>query len=411
MTTASPKRCKKGKVDSPDVVTARAGHSFDVVTAKAGHTLEEGEPTMKIYELKVSEIARDEEVFLGIDVAADYIAVCVLGRELDILRRDKILHTEAAVSAFLRRLPGCTVHAVYEAGPTGYQLLRWLRAAGCATADMVAPSKVPVLSGDRIKTDKRDALKLATMLATGQLRDATVLDLTNQQYADRQLVRSRTQLVKAASTIKQQIKSLMLMHGIFLPRDIKPTWSRRMIAFLAAYDSGEHYLNESLRELLKCLAERKIAVRRMNRLVKQLSDEGRFAADVQLLRTIPGFGAITSMTVLTEAPDIVARFDSGPAFARYLGLVPTENSTGAQQRRGGLTHDGNAQLRTALVEASWTLIKKDVRMKEVYDRIKARRRASSAICAIGRRLAMAIYAMFRDRKDFRKVDGAKEAAA
>ena len=174
---------------------------------------------VKHYHLHASIIASGGIVWLGMDVAADDIAICALDGELNILAQEKIPHTEAAIQSLSRRLPGCTVFAAYEAGPTGYQLLRWLRALRWE-AWMVAPSRVPVASGDRVKTDKRDALKIATLLAGRQLNDSFVNDLTDQQYADRQLVRCRTQQVRKGTAIRLQIKSALLMHHIVPPPEI-----------------------------------------------------------------------------------------------------------------------------------------------------------------------------------------------
>lgn len=390
-------------MDAPEVVAAKAGHTKKpVVTAGAGHKGRKGESTVRIYPLKTPPIASGVAVEIGIDAAADDLAICVLGPGKVILAREKILHTEAAVRALVNRLPGCSIKAAYEAGPTGYCLLRWLRALGCK-AFIVAPSKIPVANGDRVKTDKRDALKLAMLLATGQLDGLCINDLTDEQYADRQLVRSREQMARKKTAIVLQVNSLMLMHHIVLPADIKPTWSKRMRAWLSSVDTGHVALNQALGEQLLWLEDAIKAIKRLDQFCLQLSLTPRHAAGVKLLRSIPGIGVITAMVLLTEVPDLLKRFESGEALVRYLGLVPTEHSTGKTQgRRGHLTHDGNALARTALVEASWRLVSKDEHMRHRYENLKKRCGGKKAIVAIARHLAMTIYAMFRDDKPYRR---------
>ena len=391
-------------VDSPNVVTANAGHTHKpVVTARAGHKGKKGESTMKIYRLKTPIIASEVAVNIGLDVAADDIALCALGPGLEVLAREKIAHTEAAVKGLLAQLPGCTVTVAYEAGPTGYRLLRWLRSNGCHQAFMVAPSRIPVANGDRVKTDKRDALKLATLLATGQLHDLSVHDLTDEQYADRQLMRSREQMARKKTAICLQIKSLLLLHQIQLPPGIKPTWNKRMLTWLSCVETGHVALNQALREQLVWLDDATRAIKRMDRLCVELSRQPRYAANLKLLRSIPGFGLLTGMVFLTELPDLVGRFEAGESLVRYLGLVPVEHSTGKSQgRRGHLTHDGNVLVRTALVEASWRVISRDDVLRRRYEELKKRCGGKKAIVAIARHMAMTVYAMFRDNKPYRR---------
>jgi len=386
------------------VVTAKAGHTKEpVVTAVAGHKGGKGESTVKIYPLKTPAIASEVAVDIGFDVAADDIAFCALGPGLEVLTQEKIAHTEDAVKSLFRRLPGCTVTAAYEAGPTGYRLLRWLRSNGCHKAFMVAPSMIPVANGDRVKTDKRDALKLATLLATGQLDEISIHDLTDEQYADRQLVRSREQMARKKTAICLQIKSLMLVHHIQLPADIKPTWNKRMRTWLSSVDSGHVALNQALREQLLWLEDATGAIKRLDRFCLELSRQPRYVDSLKLLRSIPGFGLLTGMVFLTEIPDLVKRFEGGESLVRYLGLVPTEHSTGKSQgRRGHLTHDGNVLVRTALVEAGWRVISRDEVLRRRYEELKKRCGGKKAIVAIARHLAMTIYAMFRDHKPYRR---------
>lgn len=363
---------------------------------------------MKKYRLATAAIATDEPIWIGLDVAADSIAVCVLDGEMNILAREKCPYTEGAIQSLSRRLPGCSVEAAYEAGPTGYRLLRWLRGVGW-DAKLIAPSQVPVASGDRVKTDKRDALKLATLLASKQLKKGVVHDLTDEQYANRQMVRCRGQRVRDTSRIRLQIKSAMLMHHIVPPAGIKPNWNKQFCIWLASHESGHPFLDGALREQLRWLEEARHALARVDRILVEMAESPLYAADVRLLRSIPGVGLLTALVLLTELPELVKRFPDGTSLARYLGLVPSEHSTGkTQQRRGHLTGDGNAIARTALVEAAWRLVGKDEASKARYSELKERLGAKKAIVAMARHLAVTIHAMFRNRAPYRR--GGEEAS-
>jgi len=159
-----------------------------------------------VYTLKQSAIARDEEVWMGIDAHKASWAVTILGSE-GVLHQGSYEAKRSHLEGLVDRLPGCRIHAVYEAGPTGYKLLMWLRQMGCE-ALMTPPSLVPIRAGDRVKTDRRDSAKLAELLRAGLLKP--IFDLKEETYHHRELVRTRAQLIEHRSDICRQIKSKLL---------------------------------------------------------------------------------------------------------------------------------------------------------------------------------------------------------
>ncbi|MFB6350581.1 MAG: transposase, partial [Bradymonadaceae bacterium] len=128
-------------------------------------------------------------------------------------------------------------------------------------------------------------------------------------------------------------------------------------------------------------------------------EQFEFEGWIELLKTVPGIGLLSAMVFVLELGDI-RRFDTAEEFSSYLGLIPGEWSSGNTQAKRSMTRWGNRRARTVLVEASWKLIGKDGRMREVYERIKAKRGSGRAICAVARRLGLAIRAMIRDQKPY-----------
>jgi len=362
---------------------------------------------MRVYQLSDDDniIARDTQVWMGIDVHSDKADVVILDAD-EMLFHETIPMGEQHFASLVERLPECTVFATYEAGSIGYKPLRWLREAGCDRAFMTAPSMVPDRSGDRVKTDRRDALKLARCLR-GQMLDP-VYDLSDTAYEHRQLTRTRKQLVEHRTGIRQQIKAMLEFHGIEVPEGISPQWSNAFIGWLAEAPTGRPMIDVALAALVTIDRYLSRQIERLTDKLEELANTERYADRVELLRTIPGVGLVVAMTFLLELPGLVERFDTCDELASYLGLTPSQSTSNGRGSRGSLTKTGNAHVRSALVQASWQLIGHDDQMREVYDRIKAKNAeggAGIAIVAVARRLALAMRAMLRDGEPYDRPAG------
>lgn len=345
-------------------------------------------------------IARDQRVWLGIDDHKHNFVVVVLGPE-QVLHREKLPKGKEHVEGLFERLPDCKVWAIYEAGPMGYQMLRWLEECG-AEAGMCAPLLVPTRDGDDIKTDRRDALQLAKCLRGGMLE--SIHTLTDQQYADRELVRSRKQLVQKRADTCKQIRSKLDYHGIELPEEFENAdWSKAFLEWLASEPSGRPAIDRVLETFVETYRDLTERINELESAIRQLAKTQRYAQKVEWLTTAPGVGLITAMTFLVELGEI-SRFDSCEEFAAFLGLVPSESSTGERIKRGGLVRGGKRRVRTALVEASWQAIKYDDGLNEVYERIKqghGQGASRIAIVGVARRMALGLRAMLRDEEGWR----------
>jgi transposase len=285
---------------------------------------------------------------------------------------------------------------VYEAGPTGFALVRRLRAAGLK-AEVIAPSKIPTMPGPEAKSDRLDCRKLAVFARKGLLRPVRVPD--EREEADRQVVRLREQLARKLRVIQQQIKALLLQHGIAEPPGLTH-WTAAAVDALHRLE-----LDAELRFCLDVmLDERQHAseqVARATRRLEELAKADRHRETTSILRTVPGVGPITAMTFRVELHD-PARFRDGGQVARMIGLAPQVLQSGPTRREGRLLKSGNARLRTVLIEAAWRWVAGDEAAKARYRRLVASTgNGKKAIVGMARRLAILLWRLSLSGEPYR----------
>ena len=302
----------------------------------------------------------------------------------------------------LAQFEGNYVRIAYEAGPGGFDLYDKLTADGIECI-VTPPSLIPTESGNKVKTDKKDSYKLAKLLERDMLKKVWVL--TPEERAHRQLVRTRRQIVNHRSDVMHQIKSLLHFHGVELPFSSRQQWTGRFIKWLHELDLKDEYLNKSLEALVHLFHYLSAEQKRLTHEVIELAKEDKYAPKVKLLKSVPGIGVLSAMEILVELQN-VSRFETADELAAYLGLTPSQYSSGEHIRMGHITHMGNSRVRTTLIESSWILINKDPQMRWRYENIKHRRGGKIAIVAIARTLSASIRRMLLDQVpyeiDFRK---------
>ena len=345
---------------------------------------------------RIPDLAPGSKVCLGIDVSKTSWHV-TLRAGGETLLGAVCPPRAAALEPLLGRLRACRVHSVYEAGPFGYGLHDWLTEHGVDSI-VVSPAQVPVEVGNRVKTDRRDSLKLASTLEAGLLRPIFIPD--EELRAHRDLVRERHRLQRHRRSTMGRLKSLFLFNGIEIPFPQTSHWG-------AAFDEWLRDLvvpHPVLRELIDLssalyfdLDERLAA---FDQRLRAMAHSPAFAASTAFFTTVPGIGPLSALIIAVEVGDW-SRFKSGEAFSAYVGLTPSEYSSGESIRHGRITRTGNAHLRTLLVEASWTLIRKDPSMGAFYEKIKARRGAKRAIVAVARKLCLRLVAMAKTGEVYR----------
>ena len=289
--------------------------------------------------------------FIGLDVHKETIAVALAeaGQRGAVREYGKIAHTPAAVTALAAKLArtGRTLQFCYEAGPCGYGIQRQLTLAGHGCV-VVAPSLIPRKPGDRIKTDRRDAVNLAKLHRAGELTPVWVPD--PQHEAMRDLVRARQAAVRALRQARQQLSGFLLRQGRHYHR---PAWTlmhRRWLAGLRFAHAAHHIVLED------AIAAVEAATSRRDRLEAQIAaalSDWSLAPVVRALQALRGMALIAAATLVAELGDI-SRFADPRQLMAYLGLVPSEHSSGNTRRQGGITKAGNGAARRTLVEAAWS---------------------------------------------------------
>jgi len=342
------------------------------------------------------EIAvRGKEVFVGIDVHKESWQVTVRTEGEEVFH-GRIASDYRVLRRILGRFAGSIIKVAYEAGPCGFGLHDQLTGDGIEGI-VVPPSLIPIESGNKVKTDKRDSRKLAKLLESNMLKRVHVL--TPEDRADRELLRTRRQILEHRSDVARQIKSKLLFYGIRPPFSTQAGWSKAFIQWIKDMSFGSEVLKVSFQSLIELYEYLTCQVIAVSRKVVELSRSEKYRKRVQLLRSVPGIGMLIAMEILVEIQDM-ARFKRAEELASYIGLTPSEFSTGEHVRQGRITRCGNKRVRTCLVEASWVLIRKDFGLRKKYDRLKQWRGGKRAIIAIARHLIIRIRRILLNQEPY-----------
>ena len=245
------------------------------------------------------------------------------------------------------RRTGRLLHFCYEAGPCGYGVQRQLTRLG-HRCDVVAPALIPRKVGDKVKTDRRDAMMLAQTLRAGQLTAVWVPDEAHEAMRD--LVRLRAQAMRDLRKTRQQLLSFLLRHGLVSPYGHWTKMHRRWLGELVFAHPAQHLAHE---EMLQRIERAEALCDRLKEAILDLVPQWSLAPVVQAIQALRGVSLIVAAVIVAEV-GCFSRFDNPRQLMAYLGLNPSEHSSGATIRRGAITKTGNALARTCLVEAAWT---------------------------------------------------------
>ena len=333
---------------------------------------------------KTQKFVMKKNVYCGIDVHLKHWSLCFVC-DGEVVEKLHIKGNYPTLRSILSRYQQANkISTIYEAGFSGYWLYRKLTSDGYSCF-VTPPSLTPKTAG-KVKTDKRDAEKLAFYHIAGILKYVNVPSI--QAESDRRVIRCRRQIVKKQSRAKQQIRSFLNLQGIKKPETIKTNWSKKYIAWLESLTFSYVSDNFHLSKLLRDFHHHHKELVETNLFLRKLSRSPNYKKDFQLLTSAPGVGLITAMTLLLEIYDF-ERFSSTEKFGSYLGLTPAQYSSGEHVRLGHITRQGIADVRRVLIESAWTVIRHDPHLKEKYDRIKSKgENGKKAIVAVARSFAI-----------------------
>lgn len=292
-------------------------------------------------------------IHIGLDVHAQTIAVAVAGgtgsagevRLHGSISSD--LHSVDKLLAKLRKAhPEAELRFCYEAGPTGFVLQRHF-ARKDLVCIVVAPSLIPTRSGDKIKTDRRDAVKLARLFRAGELTGVNIPDAVDEAMRD--LCRARTDAVQDQRRQRAQLKAFLLRHGYRYQG--KTSWNEKHLSYLRSLTLSHPAHRAVLEDTLTTLIGAQERIARLEENMEALLTGWQMKPVVQALMGMRGFALVGAMVMVSELGS-AWRFEHPRQLMAYLGLVPTENSSGGKRRQGGISKTGNSHARWIMIEAS-----------------------------------------------------------
>jgi transposase len=293
------------------------------------------------------------EAFVGFDTSKlrNAVAIAEGGRGGEVRYLGEIENSATATTKLVRKLAAkyAQLTFCYEAGPTGYGLHRQIKSLGhqCVVA---APSLIPKRPGDRVKTNRRDAVSLAKLLRADELTAVWVPD--SHHEAMRDLTRARETAAMDARVKRQQVSAFLLRLGRHYPTG-KSTWTKAHLKWLAQqkFDYAEQRI--VFEEMMLAMRQARERQERLEQAIRSAVADWSLAELVSALMAMRGIDLIAAATLLAEVGDL-SRFPSAQAVMAYLGLVPSEDSTGDTVKRGSITKAGNRRARRMLLECAWS---------------------------------------------------------
>lgn len=285
--------------------------------------------------------------YLGLDVHAASIALAVLedGQEKPEIR--EIPNDPAAIRKTIKQIAkGRSLQCCYEAGPCGYVLQRQLAGMGI-DCKVIAPSLIPQKPGERVKTDRRDAAKLARLLRSNDLTPIAVP--TEDQEAVRDLVRAREAARRARTDARHRLTKFLLRHG---HRHHATNWTHQFWKWVNGISFTHPALTKTMQHYTDIVLHLDRQIEALDADIEGVAASKPYRDSVAKLCCLRGISTLAAMVIISEVYDL-RRFATASQFMAFLGVVPSEHSSGQKQRRGGITKTGNARVRRILVEAAW----------------------------------------------------------
>lgn len=319
-----------------------------------------------------------QPIFIGIDVHKKTYSITAIS-DGQVVKRDKLPASPKILIAYCKKFfPESVVFTAYEAGFSGFYLHRELIANNINNI-VVHPASIEIASRDRVKTDKRDSLKIATQLSIGRLRGINIPSKEREAY--RAITRLRDKLMKDRTRLSVQIKAFLNLNGMIDHNDTKRITKKAILEILAFANNCELFF------YLKSLANRWIDIdKEINLINCKLREQAKNEPNLErIYQSFHGIGSIASRILINELGNM-SQFKNEKGLFSYTGLTPQEHSSGEHTRQGHISRQGKPILRKILVQAAWCAVKKEGPLKKAYERMSEKVGKKRAIVGVARRL-------------------------
>lgn len=339
-----------------------------------------------------------QSIYAGIDVHNKMWKVCLYCEGLELKQMTIPPEPEKFANHLKKNYPGANYKCVYEAGYSGFWIQHELKRQSVECI-VVNPADVPSTNKEKaFKTDRIDCRKLARSLRNLELEGIYVPQ--REELEDRNLLRLRTSSVKKCTRIKNEIKAMLCFYGIEVNGEgCKKSWTKKHIKYLETLSMGNNSGNISLKSLLDELKYYNTVLEKKSEDILKLSNEIKYKENIKNLMTIPGLSTLSSMIILTELIDI-KRFKSLRQLSSFVGLIPSEYSSGQREFKYSMTRRGNPFLKRILVECSWIAIRKDPALLMCYKKYCKQMNGAKAIIKISRKLLNRIRYVLINKKSY-----------
>ena len=341
---------------------------------------------------------KNHEINIGLDVHKKNWSVSIYVDETFV----KTFHQESAGTILLSHLqthyPDGNYRACYEAGFCGFSVQRELTALGIH-CDVVNAADIPQTNkGMLSKTDASDSRRIGEAYAKKLLRPIYIPKPNIE--ADRNLIRYRKRTQEALKAKRQGIKSCLFTLGLDIPKEYdKPYWTNNFITWLKTLTVNDISNKTTINFLIEDVLLLRKRLFETNKQIRALSESSQYKELFTILTTTPGIGLITGMTMLTEIGDI-ARFDSFEKFNSFIGLCPSEYSSGEKIYKGKMTTRGHKTIRALILECAWIAIRKDSALTMKYHELLKTKTSKRAIVVIARKLLSHIFTIWKTKQTY-----------
>ena len=330
-------------------------------------------------------IVKGKEIFVGLEDSKKAWHICVRSGKMVIHETSMPAQYRVLIAYLKGRYPQCKVKLMYEAGFKGFNLYDRLLADGIECV-VLPPHLMLESKVNKVKTDKRDARRLAKMHEDNDYRACYVPD--KERREDRQICRTLNAVEKEIKSIRNRIRKLLQFHGIEMALPEGKVWGKLEFRSVAKIELSES-LKKSVEVLLTILENMWKYQLELRKELLQLSKKERYKKSFTIAKSLPGIGWLTAIRLVLELGEDFTRFSTSKSIANFLGLTGSEDSTGETEHKGRITKQGNGYVRAWLIESAWVSIRKDPVMLDFYQRIwKSTASKKKAIVAVARKLAI-----------------------